>query len=96
LKSRVTISQIHGNRRSEQGHVEPDPRRLGFGIRGFQPQGNLSLWICDLQNPKGDVVAWDPGSEWSPGGVKSGDRHLSTRGLKLQSIDIASGDIPSC
>jgi hypothetical protein len=76
--------------------VASDPGRSRFGVRGFQPQGKLALWICDLRNPKGDVAAWDPGSEWSPGGSNSGDRHLDTQGLKLQSIDIASGDIPSC
>jgi hypothetical protein len=42
-------------------------------------------------------VTWSsgtPGSEWSPGGIKSGDRHLGTRSLESQVFDISSGDSP--
>jgi hypothetical protein len=49
---------------------------------GVSDSRELTLWICDPRNPEGDIAAWDPGSEWSPGGIESGDRHLGARGLE--------------
>jgi hypothetical protein len=75
--------------------VARDPS-VGVRRSGFSTSGKLVSWIRDPRNPEGDVAAWVPGNEWSPGGVESGDRHLGARGLESQAVDIASGDIPSC
>jgi hypothetical protein len=37
---------------------------------------------------------WDPGKEWSPGGVVSENQHLGARRLESQVVDIAGGDSP--
>jgi hypothetical protein len=69
--------------------------RAGTGGRRSQHLGggltlgvsNLSVtYVVDLRSAKsqGDVAAWVPGSEWSPGGTGLEDRRIGTRGWRVK------------